>query len=164
MSFPFKVGFGYDVHALERGRKLFLGGINIPSEFGLKGHSDADVLLHALCDALLGAAALGDIGKHFPDTDNSFKDIDSKLLLQQVKTVLDKNGYSVGNADMTLVLQKPKIAPYIEQMTEVIAGILEIDKSCISIKATTAEKLGFVGREEGSEAFAIAILYKKENS
>jgi 2-C-methyl-D-erythritol 2,4-cyclodiphosphate synthase len=157
--FPYRIGFGFDVHQLVEGRELWLGGIKIEHRLGALGHSDADVLLHAICDALLGAAALGDIGKHFPDTDQSFKNIDSKILLSQVKSLLDTNGYSIGNIDCTLVMEKPKIAPHIPSMVACISDILGIDSSCISIKATTNEKMGFIGREEGVTAHAVSLIY-----
>lgn len=157
--FPYRIGFGFDVHQLVEGRELWLGGIKIEHRLGALGHSDADVLLHAICDALLGAAALGDIGKHFPDTDQSFKNIDSKILLSQVKSLLDTKGYSIGNIDCTLVMEKPKIAPHIPSMVACISDILGIDHSCISIKATTNEKMGFIGREEGVTAHAVSLIY-----
>ena len=153
-----RVGTGYDVHRLEEGRKLILGGVCIPFERGLLGHSDADVLVHAIMDALLGAAALGDIGKLFPDTDDRYKGISSIELLKAVGAAVADAGYSVGNIDATLVAEKPKIAPYIEAMRENIAGALEIDPDRISVKATTTEKLGFAGRQEGMEAQAVCIL------
>ena len=156
-----RVGFGYDVHAFAENRKLILGGVNIPYEKGLLGHSDADVLVHAIMDALLGAAALGDIGKHFPDTDNSFKNIDSLLLLSQTKKVLEKNGFSVNNIDTTIVAQAPKLAPHIDKMRENIARVLDIDISNVSVKATTTEHLGFEGRKEGISAYsAVTVLQK----
>lgn len=153
-----RVGTGYDVHRLEEGRKLILGGVCIPFERGLLGHSDADVLVHAIMDALLGAAALGDIGKLFPDTDDRYKGISSIELLKAVGAAVADAGYSVGNIDATLVAEKPKIAPYIEAMRENIAGALEIDTDRVSVKATTTEKLGFAGRQEGMEAQAVCIL------
>ncbi len=156
-----RVGFGYDVHAFAENRKLILGGVDIPYEKGLLGHSDADVLVHAIMDALLGAAALGDIGKHFPDTDNSFKDIDSLLLLSQTKKVLEKNGFSVNNIDTTIVAQAPKLAPHIDKMRGNIARVLDIDISNISVKATTTEHLGFEGRKEGISAYAVATVLQK---
>ena len=156
-----RVGFGYDVHAFAENRKLILGGVNIPYEKGLLGHSDADVLVHAIMDALLGAAALGDIGKHFPDTDNSFKNIDSLILLSQTKKVLEKNGFSVNNIDTTIVAQAPKLAPHIDKMRENIARVLDIDISNVSVKATTTEHLGFEGRKEGISAYsAVTVLQK----
>lgn len=154
-----RIGFGYDVHQIVEGRKLFLGGVEIPFDNkGLLGHSDADVLLHAICDALLGAAALGDIGKHFPDTSVDFKNIDSKILLKKTKELLDTNNYKVVNIDSTLCMEKPKIAPYIPQMQKIIAEILEINTNQVSIKATTKEKMGFVGRQEGAEAYAVCLI------
>ncbi len=160
MSLPFRTGLGFDVHAFADDRKLIIGGIEIPYEKGLLGHSDADVLLHAISDALLGALALGDIGKHFPDTDSKFKDADSGLLLEKVYELIEKKGYKLGNIDAVIALQKPKLAPYIPQMTKKIAGILKAEEDVISIKATTTEKLGFVGREEGASAFATVLLIK----
>lgn len=153
-----RVGFGYDVHALTDGRKLILGGVDIPHEKGLLGHSDADVLLHAIMDALLGAAALGDIGKHFPDTDSSFKDIDSLVLLSKTNDVLKDNGFSINNIDTTIVAQAPKISPYIDKMRENISRVLDIDVSCVSVKATTTEHLGFEGRKEGISAYAVVTI------
>jgi 2-C-methyl-D-erythritol 2,4-cyclodiphosphate synthase len=153
-----RIGLGYDVHQLVPDRKLWLGGIEIPHTLGLLGHSDADVLLHAICDALLGAAALGDIGKHFPDNDPKYKNIDSKLLLRHCNELLLENGYRVGNIDSIIVAQKPKVGPYIPQMRECIASILGIEPGQVSVKATTTEHLGFEGREEGISAHAIALL------
>ncbi len=153
-----RVGFGYDVHALCDKRPLILGGVNIPHTKGLDGHSDADVLIHALMDAMLGAAALGDIGKLFPDSDASFKDIDSRILLRKVNEVLNQNDCRVNNLDITLAAQKPKIAPYIEEMRENISLDLGISKDLVSIKATTTERLGFEGREEGISAYAICTI------
>ena len=156
-----RIGFGYDVHALTEGRKLILGGVEIPHEKGLLGHSDADVLLHAIMDSLLGAAALGDIGKHFPDTDNSFKDINSLLLLSKTKDILAQNGFSINNIDSTIVAQAPKVAPYIDEMRCNIARVLDIDISCVSVKATTTEHLGFEGRKEGISAYSAATVLQK---
>ncbi len=153
-----RVGFGYDVHALTEGRKLILGGVDIPHEKGLLGHSDADVLLHAIMDALLGAAALGDIGKHFPDTDNSFKDIDSLVLLANTGDILKNHGFSINNIDTTIVAQAPKISPFIDKMRGNISRILGIDISCVSVKATTTEHLGFEGRKEGISAYAVVTI------
>ncbi len=153
-----RIGLGYDVHQLVPDRKLWLGGVEIPHTLGFLGHSDADVLLHAICDALLGAAALGDIGKHFPDNDPKYKNIDSKLLLRHCNELLLKNGYRVGNIDSIIVAQKPKVGPYIPQMRECIASILGIEPGQVSVKATTTEHLGFEGREEGISAHAIALL------
>lgn len=157
---PFRIGFGYDVHRLSEGRELWLGGIQIPFEKGLLGHSDADVLLHAICDALLGAAGLRDIGFHFPDTSADFKGIDSKILLKQTFNLIRKEGYAIGNLDCTLIAEAPKINPHIPAMKSIIAALLECPESDISIKATTSEKIGFVGREEGMAAHAVALLYK----
>jgi len=153
-----RIGFGYDVHRLVAGREFWLGGVRIPSETGADGHSDADVLLHAICDALLGAAALGDIGKHFPDTDPSLKDIDSKILLRRVSDMLNSCGYSVVNIDSTIALQAPKIAPYIDPMRRTIADILGIPVADVSVKATTTEKMGFEGRGEGVSSYAVAMI------
>ena len=150
-----RIGFGYDVHKFEEGRKLILGGVLIPYEFGLLGHSDADVLVHSVMDALLGSVALGDIGKHFPDTDPSFKDADSIKLLVKVKDILKENGYRANNIDVTVACQKPKLAPFIDEMRKNIADALEVDISVISIKATTTEKLGFEGRCEGISSYCV---------
>ena len=154
----FRVGFGYDVHQMSPGRKLIVGGVAIPHTKGAKGHSDADVLLHAIADALLGAVALGDIGTHFPDMDPRFKNMDSKMIVEQVVALLKEKNYSIGNVDTTVVLQQPKISPYIPQMREQIAAILEIDVSNVSVKASTTEHLGFIGREEGIAAYAVAMV------
>lgn len=156
-----RIGSGYDVHQLTEGRKLILGGVDIPYEKGLLGHSDADVLLHALMDALLGAAALGDIGKHFPDTDERYKGISSIKLLEHVKLLISDSGYSVGNADITVVAQKPKIASYIPAMRKNIAETLGIEIERVNVKGTTTEKLGFVGRCEGIACEAVCILYRQ---
>jgi 2-C-methyl-D-erythritol 2,4-cyclodiphosphate synthase len=156
-----RVGFGYDVHPLGEGRELWLGGIRIQFDKGCVGHSDADVLLHAICDALLGAANLRDIGFHFPNTDPEYRGADSKKLLAKVFTLLKEKGYLVGNIDATLSLEAPKINPHISNMQAVIAPILELSPDEISIKATTNEKLGYVGRGEGVNAFAVALIYKK---
>jgi len=153
-----RIGFGTDFHKLAEGRELWIGGVKIPHHKGAVGHSDADVLLHAICDAMLGAASLGDIGVHFPDTSAEFKNIDSKILLKRTVDLVTKNGYSVVNIDSTLCLQAPKIKPYIEEMQSAIAAIAGITINDISIKATTTEKLGFVGREEGLVAYAVALL------
>jgi len=153
-----RIGFGFDVHKLVEDRKLILGGVEIEHEKGLLGHSDADVLVHAIMDALLGAAALGDIGKHFPDTDGEFKNIDSMVLLKRVKDILKDNGYVVGNIDATVAAQAPKLAPHIEKMRENIASVLEVEVNQISVKATTTEKLGFEGRKEGISAYAVALI------
>jgi 2-C-methyl-D-erythritol 2,4-cyclodiphosphate synthase len=156
-----RIGFGYDVHRFEEGRELWLGGIQIPHSQGLLGHSDADVLIHALCDALLGAAALGDIGKHFPDTDPAFKGIDSKILLAKTAQLIAWAGFTFGNADITLAVQEPRIAPYIDAMRNVLSEILRTDAGQISIKATTTEKLGFEGRKEGISAYAVVLIQPK---
>ncbi len=153
-----RIGFGYDVHALGSGHDLWLGGVKIPAGKGAIGHSDADVLLHAICDALLGAAALGDIGKHFPDTDPAYKGIDSKLLLKEVVKLLDDEGYQIGNIDSTIALQTPKIAPYIESMRKAIAETAGLKVNQVSVKATTTEKLGFEGRTEGVSAYAVVLI------
>lgn len=153
-----KVGFGFDVHQLQEGRKLILGGIDIPHEKGALGHSDADVIIHALCDALLGAAGLKDIGYYFPDTDTAFKNIDSTILLLKVVELIKERKYIVGNADISLVLEKPKIKPHIDAMKEKLSLILKISTEDISIKATTNEKLGYVGREEGVAAYAVVLI------
>jgi 2-C-methyl-D-erythritol 2,4-cyclodiphosphate synthase len=158
----FRVGFGFDVHPLESGRQLWLGGIRLDAEKGAMGHSDADVLLHAICDALLGAANLRDIGFHFPNTDPKYKGADSKVLLKEVMRLLDEKGYKVGNVDATLSLEAPKINPHIAKMQAVIAPILGVEEDDISIKATTNEKLGYVGRTEGVNAYAVALVYKSE--
>lgn len=154
----FRIGSGVDYHQLGEGRKLMLGGVHIPHEKGAIGHSDADVLLHAICDALLGAACLGDIGIHFPNTDARYKDIDSKILLQETKLLIEQSGYKLVNIDSTICLQEPKIKPYVAQMQQTIAGILEVDAACVSIKATTTEEMGFVGRKEGIVAYATILL------
>lgn len=154
----FRIGFGVDYHQLAEGRELFIGGVAIPHHSGAVGHSDADVLLHALCDALLGAACLGDIGVHFPDTDAAYKNIDSKILLQKTVALVQKEGYRIVNMDTTLCLQEPKIKPYIGQMQEVIAHVTGKSVKDISIKATTTEKMGFVGRREGLVAYATVLL------
>ncbi|MCR5558817.1 MAG: 2-C-methyl-D-erythritol 2,4-cyclodiphosphate synthase [Schwartzia sp.] len=156
-----RFGMGYDVHRLVEGRKLILGGVDVPYEKGLLGHSDADVLLHAITDALLGAAALGDIGKHFPDTDPRFEGADSLKLLVHAMGLIREKGYEVGNIDATIVAQRPKLAPYIEAMRDNIAGALGVDKDQINVKATTEEKLGFTGSGEGMSAYAVAGIEKK---
>ena len=153
-----RIGFGYDVHKLTEGRKCILCGVDVPHTLGLLGHSDADVAIHALCDALLGAAAMGDIGRLFPDTSQDFKDINSRILLREVVGRLTKSGYSVGNVDITIAAQRPKLMPYIEEMRENMASDLCVDIDCVSIKATTTEKLGFEGREEGISAYAVALI------
>jgi len=156
----FRIGQGVDFHQLVEGRELWLGGVKIPHDKGALGHSDADVLLHAICDAMLGALALGDIGTHFPDTSSEFKNIDSKILLKRSYELVQQNGYKVVNIDSTLCLEKPKIKPYVEEMRKVIAEILNVTVQDVSIKATTTEKMGFVGREEGLVAYASALLQK----
>jgi len=156
----FRIGQGVDFHQLVEGRDLWLGGVKIPHEKGAKGHSDADVILHAICDALLGALSLGDIGTHFPDTSAEFKNIDSKILLQRSYDLIKAKGYSVVNIDATLCLEQPKIKPYVPEMQRVIAAILKLGDDAVSIKATTTEKMGFVGREEGVVAYASALLMK----
>ena len=158
-----RVGMGYDVHKLTEGRDLILGGVNIPWEKGLLGHSDADVLIHAVMDALLGAAALGDIGKHFPDTDPAYKGISSVKLLLHVTELLKQNGYSIGNIDATIIAQKPKMAPHIAQMRKNMAEAMQIPEDCLNIKATTEEGLGFTGRGEGIAAQAICLLIEKQD-
>ena len=156
-----RIGNGYDVHALGEGLPLWLGGIQIESPFGCIAHSDGDVAIHALCDALLGALALGDIGKHFPDTSNEFAGIDSKILLARVMDLICEEGWSVVNVDITIAMQRPKLAPYILEMRECLASIMDISLDCVSVKATTTEKLGFVGRGEGCEVYAVALLKKE---
>lgn len=156
-----RIGQGYDVHQFAVNRPLWLGGIKVEHDKGLLGHSDADVLIHALCDALLGAAALRDIGYHFPDSDPQYKNIDSKILLQKTVELLDKEGYKIGNCDCTICAQKPKLSPYIDQMRQCLADIMQIPLNCVSVKATTTEHLGFVGREEGIAAYAVALIENK---
>lgn len=156
-----RVGMGYDVHKLVADRELWLGGIRIESSLGLLGHSDADVLIHALCDALLGAANCRDIGYHFPDNDPKYKGADSKLLLAEVMTVIGKKGYVLGNADITVCAETPKLSPYIEEMKSCLASVMMTDVDNISIKATTTEKLGFTGRMEGISAYATVLIEKK---
>lgn len=153
-----RVGIGYDVHRFQDGRRLVIGGVEIPYNKGLLGHSDADVLLHAICDALLGAAGLGDIGRYFPDSDDRFKDIDSLILLEQTAGLLKDRGWLTGNIDCTVVAQKPRLAPYIDAMKENIARVLDIPAGNVGIKATTSEGLGFEGREEGISAQAVVLL------
>ena len=155
-----RIGIGYDVHTLCEGRKLILGGVEIEHIMGLYGHSDADVLVHAIMDALLGAAALGDIGKHFPDTDNSYKNIDSMLLLDKVVALLRDRGYRVNNVDAVIVAQKPKLAPFIPTMVSNLAARLGVDADAVNVKATTTEKLGFEGRQEGISAQAVCTIVK----
>ena len=156
-----RVGFGFDVHQLKDGLDFWLGGIIVPHVKGGLGHSDADVLIHATCDALLGAANLGDIGKHFPDVDPQYKGIDSKILLSSVMKLVREKGYELGNIDSTICLQIPKIEPYISEMQKVLASCIGVDKDLISIKATTTERLSFVGREEGVSAYATVLINKK---
>lgn len=155
-----RVGFGFDVHKLVEGRDLWLGGIKIPHSLGLLGHSDADVLIHALCDALLGAANMRDIGYHFPDTSADTLDIDSKILLKKTIDLIATKGYRLGNIDATVCAERPKINPYVEKMKECLATVMNADVDDISIKATTTEKLGFIGREEGMSAYATVLIYK----
>lgn len=158
-----RVGFGYDVHRLIENRKLILGGVLIPYEKGLLGHSDADVLIHAIMDALLGAAAMGDIGKHFPDTDPSYAGADSMVLLRQVRKLLEEEDFQIGNIDATIIAQEPKLAGYIPAMQERIGSVLDLALSRVNVKATTTEHLGFAGRGEGISACAVCILEKNEN-
>ena len=156
-----RIGQGFDVHQLVEGRKLIIGGVHIPHDKGLLGHSDADVLLHAICDALLGAAALGDIGKHFADTDAKFKDIDSRLLLRDVARKIEVAGFHIGNVDATIIAQAPKMAPHIPQMVSNIANDLGIAHHAVNVKATTTEHLGYTGRGEGIAAQAVALLLSR---
>lgn len=156
-----RVGFGYDVHQLEEGRAFWLGGVQLEHTHGAKGHSDADVLIHAICDALLGAANLRDIGYHFPDTDSKYKGIDSKILLKEVMGLLRNKGYELGNIDATVCLEAPKVNPHIPDMEKCLAGVMQTEENNISIKATTSEKMGFVGRKEGVAAYAVVLVYKK---
>lgn len=158
-----RIGHGYDVHRLTEGRKLVLGGVEIPYKLGLLGHSDADVLLHSVCDALFGAAALGDIGKHFPDNDPLLLNIDSRLLLKKTVALLIENGYKIVNIDATVIAQSPKLAEYIEKMRENIADDCSIEKDCVNIKATTEEHLGFTGKGEGISAHAVCLIENAEN-
>lgn len=155
-----RVGFGFDVHQLKEGLNFCLGGIIIPHSKGSFGHSDADVLIHTICDALLGAANMGDIGKHFPDTSQEYKGIDSKILLKEVVNLINQKGYIISNIDSTICLQKPKIGKYIPEMKRVLSDCMKIDVEDISIKATTTEKLGFVGKEEGVSAYATVLIHK----
>lgn len=155
-----KTGIGIDVHRLEAGREFWLGGIRIEHEKGCIAHSDGDVLIHAICDALLGATGMGDIGQHFPDTCPAYKDIDSKLLLQKTKSLIDNKGYAISNIDSVVCLQRPKIRTRINEMRECLAEILEMDTEDVSVKATTTEQLGFEGREEGVSAYATVLVYK----
>ncbi|MBL4593908.1 MAG: 2-C-methyl-D-erythritol 2,4-cyclodiphosphate synthase [Flavobacteriales bacterium] len=155
-----KVGFGYDVHRLKEGADFWLGGIKIDHTKGAVGHSDADVLIHAICDALLGAANMRDIGFHFPPTDNQYKGIDSKVLLRKVMSIIETRGFTVGNIDATIALQEPKISPYMDRIRKILSETMEIEEEDISIKATTTERLGFEGREEGVSAYAVVLLQK----
>jgi len=155
-----RIGHGYDVHQLVEGRKLILGGVEIPHRLGLLGHSDADVLIHAVCDSILGALGLGDIGKHFPDTDANFENVDSRVLLREV--VAKMKGFQLGNLDVTVIAQKPKLAPYLDSMRQNLSQDLKCDVNQVNIKATTTEKLGFAGREEGIEAHAVVLLVKEK--
>lgn len=157
----YRIGSGVDYHQLVAGRDLWIGGVKIPHTKGALGHSDADVLLHAICDAILGALALGDIGYHFPDTDNSFKDIDSKILLKKCVELIDEKGYKVINIDSTLCLQAPKIKPYVPLMQQTIAEVTHLTVADVSVKATTTEQMGFIGREEGLKAYATVLLALK---
>ena len=161
MKLDYRIGFGYDVHQFADDRKFMLGGIEIPFNKGLKGHSDADALLHSICDAMLGAIALGDIGKHFPDTDDKYNGIDSKKLLLEVNKLVESEGYKIGNLDSTIVLQRPKLRPYIDEMRKVISTILYCDIEQISVKATTSEWMGFVGEEKGIKVISTVMMVKK---
>jgi 2-C-methyl-D-erythritol 2,4-cyclodiphosphate synthase len=156
-----RVGFGYDVHALVEERDLWLGGVKIEHDSGLLGHSDADVLIHAICDALLGAADMRDIGYHFPDTANKYKNIDSKILLRETMALIRKAGYELGNIDATVAAERPKINPHIPMMKKTLAEVMEVEACDISIKATTSEKLGFIGRQEGMAAYATVLIVKE---
>lgn len=160
----FRIGHGFDVHAFERDRPLIIGGIEIPHDMGLKGHSDADVLLHTMADAILGALALGDIGKFFPDTDEAYKGMDSKVLLAEVVDMMEEKGYRIGNMDAVIMAEKPKFRPYIDDMREVSASLLKTEAGNVNIKATTTEKLGFTGRGEGIASEAVVLLEKMEES
>ena len=160
MLHKLRIGIGHDTHRLRPGGPLRIGGVDVEFDHELIGHSDADVLIHAICDALLGAANLRDIGFHFPDTSASFKGIDSKILLKEVVRLISEKGWKIGNVDSTLLLEKPKISPYIDRMKETLASILNIESDAVSIKATTNEQLGYIGREEGIQAFATALIYK----
>ena len=159
----FRIGFGFDTHKLEVNHDFWLGGIRIPHDKGATGHSDADVLIHAICDALLGAAGLRDIGTHFPDTSSEFKGIDSKVLLKRTLTLVLEKGYTIGNMDTTIVLQNPNISSYVPEMIKTLAQVLNTDESRISIKAKTSEKLGFIGREEGLSAYAVILLQESND-
>ncbi len=155
-----RIGYGYDVHRLTEGETLWLGGVLIPHRKGTVAHSDGDVLIHALCDAMLGAAKMRDIGFHFPDTSSSFKNIDSKILLKKTKELISTKGYRIGNVDMTIAAQKPKLKDYIPEMEQTLASVLSVDEDAISIKATTTEQLGFEGREEGISVHAVVLIVK----
>jgi 2-C-methyl-D-erythritol 2,4-cyclodiphosphate synthase len=157
-----RVGFGYDVHKLIEGRPLMLGGINIPHTKGSLGHSDGDALIHSICDALLGASGLRDIGTNFPDNQQDYKDIDSKILLTKTRALIAKKGYSIVNIDTTICIQVPKINPFVEQIKESLSNCLEIDKELIGVKAKTMEKMGFIGKEKGVSAYAVVLIEKKE--
>ncbi len=156
-----RIGYGYDVHQLEEGREFWLGGVRLEHTHGAKGHSDADVLIHAICDALLGAANLRDIGYHFPDTDPQYKGIDSKVLLNNVMQLLRKEGYELGNIDATVCLEAPKVNPYIPAMQACLAQVMDVSENDISLKATTSEKMGFVGRKDGVTAHAVALVLRR---
>ena len=156
-----RIGYGYDVHKLTSGRPLIVGGVTIPHDKGLAGHSDADVLLHAICDAMLGALALGDIGKHFPDDDQEYRDIDSRVLLRKTNSLVTQQGFSVNNIDATVVAQKPRMAPHIQLMRSNIAEDLQVEEGRVSVKATTSERLGFEGKQQGLSASAVELLYKE---
>lgn len=156
----FRIGNGYDVHAIAEGLPMFLGGVKIDSSFGFVAHSDGDVAIHALCDALLGCLALGDIGKHFPDTSDKWKGVDSKELLSSVTSMITSRGWRIGNVDITIALQRPKLAPYILQMRQTLAAVMGVSADSVSVKATTTERLGFVGRGEGCEVWASALICK----
>lgn len=164
MKLNFRTGIGFDVHAFAENRKLIIGGVEIPYDKGLEGHSDADVLIHAICDAMLGALSLGDIGIHFPNTDEKWKNADSSILLKYVNELIQVKGYKVGNLDCVLAMEKPKISPYVDKMKNRIAEILNVNSDQISIKATTTEKLGFVGRAEGVACFATVLLMQKDSN
>ncbi|MDR0422171.1 MAG: 2-C-methyl-D-erythritol 2,4-cyclodiphosphate synthase [Proteiniphilum sp.] len=155
-----RIGFGYDMHRLREGRELWIGGVKLDYEKGLQGHSDADVLIHALCDALLGAAGLRDIGYHFPDNSEEYHNIDSKILLKETMNLLRDNGYSLGNIDATVCAERPRLSPHIPAMQRTLAKVMEVAEELISVKATTSEKMGFVGREEGITAYAVALVRK----
>ncbi len=158
MTMNIRVGFGYDMHRLQEGRELWMGGVKLDHPLGLQGHSDADVLIHAICDALLGAANLRDIGYHFPDTSAEFEDVDSKVLLRKCIAMLHNKGYRIGNIDATVCAEQPKLNPHIPSMQQKLAEVMEVDREAVSIKATTSEKMGFVGRGEGITAYAVALI------